>query len=200
MRPLVVVAALLLAGCASPGPADPNIFGTPPPPSPAPPPAANNTTAPVAFAHEHVAFALFLGGERVLFNHSDYDLSSVRQVRAHLHVTEKDGGGIVHVEDRFPGGVPDVTLAEFFALHGVRLANGSLTLDTRDGHNGTTWNDTAAARWRVLVQAAPNATWNASSPALVLRDGQRILVAYGTLSPEEIEREEAAVPTPPTRR
>jgi len=143
-------------------------------------------------AHQHAAFALFLEGERVRFNDTDYDLTNRRNFTAHLHSAE--GGDIIHLEGSFPNGVPDVTLASFFRNHGVSFQPGALTLDTFDHHNGTAWPDNATHRWRVWVQpAAGNWTLAPDGPGLVLRDHDRILVTYGEPSPEELARERAAV-------
>jgi hypothetical protein len=191
---LPLLAAMLLAGCAAPPPEAPANGTAPPTDAPTP---QVNATLPPKFAHEHAAFALFLAGERVAFNDTAYDLSRVGQVRAHLHVTERDGGSIVHVEGAFPGGVPNVTLQEFLAIHGVRFAPPSLTLDAQDHHNGTTWNDTAAVAWQVWLQPGRNASWEPAAPGLLLRDGQRVLLTYAPLGSAEIAAQQGAVPEPP---
>lgn len=167
MRAAVLVLALLLAGCLAP---------PPPAPVPAPP-------LPPAPAHEHAAFAMFIHEERVRFDHPDYDLNATGFPRAHLRTAEPRGEHVIHLEGDFPGGVPDVNLSAFLGSLGVRFAPGSLTLDLRDGHNGSAWNDTRAARWQVWVQqgsagSASGAQTVPLGPAHVLRGGQRVLVTY----------------------
>lgn len=198
MRAAVLVLAFLVAGCTAappttqPGPGD----GATAPPAPPPgPPGTVNLS--MQSAHEHAAFALFLAGERVSFNHSAYDLQAVRAVRAHLHVQQEHGEHVIHVEDHFPGGAPNVTLAEFFGFHGLRFARGALTLDTRDGHNGTAWNDTPDKAWQVW-SAPRNGTFAEvlDGPGLVLREGQRVLVTYAAPG-DDLAAQQAAVPEPP---
>lgn len=188
---LLVLAALLLAGCASPAP-------------PASKPAPSGTvTVGARFAHEHAGWAMFLLGERVNFTDAAYDLASVRNLSAHLHVAEEHGGGIVHIEGDFRGGAPDVTLQGFLRTLGVQLTGAGLTLDTRDHHNGTTWNGTAQLRWRVLTGAGEsgNTTWrDAREGALLpLRDGLRVLLTYGAAG-DDVARQGEAVPFPPVPR
>lgn len=191
---LAAAAATLLAGCATPAPPGGG-NGTAAPPAAPGTPAAD---APLQWGHEHATFALFILGERVSFNHVDYDLSRVRVMRAHLHVPDEF---TIHIEDDFPGGIPTVTVAEFLGVHGVRFATGALTLDRKDGHNGTTWNDTAQARWHVLVEPAnQTAAEAAAGPGHVLREGQRVLVSYAPPG-TDFAPQFAAFPAPksPTR-
>ncbi|MCA1813596.1 MAG: hypothetical protein LC624_06555 [Halobacteriales archaeon] len=190
------LALVLLAGCAAPT--------GPRPGNDTPQPGPDTTiTLPTKFLHEHAAWSMFLLGEQVDFTDPAYDLFYVRNISAHLHVQEEHGGSIVHIEGNFTDGVPDVTLQSFLATLGVRFPGPSLTLDTKDGHNGTTWNDTATLRWRVLVgDASGNGTvWRDApeGPLLPLRDGVRVLLTYG--APEQdIAAQGQAVPFPPKPR
>lgn len=163
LLPALLAAALLLAGCAAP-------------PPPAPPPPAPPALLP---AHEHASFGMFLHGEPVRFNHTDYDRAATGGGPAFLRVADPDGGHIVHLEGAFPGGVPNVTLGAFLATLGVSFELGGLTLDTRDGHNGTTWNETRGVRWQVWVQERDSgAQPRQNGPDHVLGEGQRVLLSF----------------------
>lgn len=170
MRALLLCLAVLVAGCTAPEGPPANSTADGP-----------STTVDLAerFVHEHAAFSLWLAGERLSFNHTAYDLQSVRNITAHLHIANTGGEHAIHVEGNFRGGKHDVTLGTFLRIHGLEAAPGRLTLDSRDGHNGTTWNDTAALRWQVWARPA-NGTWTQApeGPALLLRDGLRVLLTY----------------------
>lgn len=185
--------ALLLAGCTAPeGPAGSGGDGGS---------GGNDTTGgdPPAdrtprFAHEHAAFALWVAGERVSFRHADYDLGRIGIMRTHLHVQANGGEHIVHIEDRFPGGIPDATLGEFLLSLGIDARAGYLKLDTRDGHNGTAFPDGATHQWQVWLRPA-NGTW-APAPAgfgHVLRNEHRILVTYAAPG-DDLVAQQASVP------
>jgi hypothetical protein len=200
-RLALLLAALLLAGCAAPPPApDPG-----PPDATRPPDASVDVTRPV-FVHGHAAFALFILGEEVNFTHADYDASRVFG-RTHLHTLPPAGNGhIVHIEANFAGGVPNVTLAEFFAQYNVTFRAGFLRLDTHDAHNGSAWHDDGAQSWRVLVSRwgppgrLPFQAVEGDPAQVMPRDGDQVLVSYGAQGDAELAREERAVPEPPRAR
>jgi hypothetical protein len=199
-RLAVLGVLLLLAGCstAPPYPSGNGSLDTNPDQPLGP---GINLTKPRKFVHEHAGFALFVLGERVPFNATDYDLQARGNISAHLHVTEKDGGAVLHLEGFFPDGIPDITVAQFLAIHGVSYKGASLTLDTLDGHNGTTWNSTLERAWQLWVQR-PERAWEQApeGPGWFLRDGQRVLLTYAPANATQLQAQQDEVPSPPVRQ
>lgn len=153
------------------------------------------------FAHDHATFAMFVGGERVGFAHPDYDASRRGHGPPHMHVG--DGKEVWHLEGTFPGGKPDLTLERTFSYMAVAFRDGYAKLDTLGGHNGTEWRDQGSATWQVFVSRlvgddrTPFERIAASASQYKPQNMDRLLVTYGDLPPEELARQQAAVPAPP---
>lgn len=194
--------AAALAGCVAPAPGGPAGAGG----------AAGNASRPDAsvtvqqgtFVHEHAAFTMVIGGANVSFRGPAYDYATVRG-RAHMHALAPDhGDSIIHVEAYFRGGVPDVTLAEFFGMYNITLRQGFVQLDTHDHHNGTAWSDNGTQAWHVLASRirSPGRTAFAPVPAdpgaFVPRQGDEVLLAYGAYTDAQLAELEGRVPDPAT--
>lgn len=158
------------------------------------------------FAHEHPSYAIIIEGQEVSFSNQAYDIT---QISDKVHIHYRGGptdGNTWHVEAGFPNGIPDLTLNQIFAYYGVSFTQGYLKLDTRDGHNGSEWRDTGNKTWRVFVSkmtADPQSEENIRGPweeltgdytQHVPRDLHKILVTYGDLSPQEVQRQQGLVP------
>lgn len=152
------------------------------------------------FAHDHATFATFIGGERVGFAHPDYDASKRGHGPPHMHTN--DGREVWHIEGRFPGGTPDMTLEALFGYHSVVFQEGYMKLDRAAGHNGTEWRDEGNATWQVYVSKMAGDARGPFEPApegarYVPQDMDQVLITYGELTPAELARQQAAVPAPP---
>lgn len=153
------------------------------------------------FIHDHASFALFIGGEKVSFVHPDYDAGQRGMGPPHMHIG--DGREIWHIEGSFVGGRSDLTLADSSLYNGVTFRQGSMKLDTLGGHNGTEWRDQGNATWEVYVsrmvgdQRAPFERIEGDYSQYAPQNLDMILVTYGDLTPEELARQQAAVPQPP---
>jgi hypothetical protein len=163
--------------------------------------------SPLKFGHEHPSFSLFIGGQEVSFNSVDYDIANIKN-HVHMHTAAGDPvrAHTWHLESNFPNGIPDLTLQHIFAQYGVTFSQGYLKLDTHDEHNGSEFRDTGSTVWHVfLSKNIANSTGNqrqAFEPVpgdysqAIPRDGDKFLITYGDLTPEEITREEGLVPDP----
>ncbi len=157
--------------------------------------------------HEHAAFAVFIDGERLRFDHTDYDLEATQFPDAHLRTTGTSGGDVIHIEGMFADGKPDVTLAGFLRSLDVHFGPGVMRLDERGDHNGTLIADGDGKKWSVFLsqrdaegqRGAFEEQWGDYTDIL-LRDGMRILLTYGSpleMDDQEYARQQAAVPEPP---
>ena len=158
------------------------------------------------FAHEHPAYALYIEGEHVTFNHPDYDARAIND-KVHIHYRGDEASAATwHVEANFPNGIPDLTLQQIFAQYGLTFRHGYLKLDTKDGHNGTEWPDRGDHRWRVFVsKVVVGENGNERQPftevpgdysQYVPRDFEKILITYGNLTAEQIQMQQQAIPEP----
>lgn len=163
---------------------------------------------PLKFAHEHPTYFVFIENERVEWNHGDYDISKISD-KVHLHIDGRPARAATwHVESRFPDGIPDLSLEKVFAQYGVHVRQGTLKLDTHDGHNGTEWKDTGAKKWRMFVsKMIVNSTTGANERQAFVeqtgdysqyapRDLDQILLTYGDLTPEMIAAQQAQATEP----
>jgi hypothetical protein len=165
--------------------------------------------APQKFVHEHPTYAIFIHGEHVSFNDVAYDQRNIND-KVHLHTTSGSPAKAAtwHVEGLFPGGVPTWGLGRIFEQYQVTFRQGYLKLDSLDGHNGTAWPDEGSNVWQVWSsKVVVNATTgeNERQPwtqvtgdyaTHVPRDLEKILITYGTLTPEEVTRQQGLVPEP----
>ncbi len=156
--------------------------------------------------HEHAAFALFIKGEQVLFNHPDYDVSATKFPEAHLRTSQEGGGDIIHIEGLFPNAEPDITLAGFLASLDIKFSPGVLTLDNKADHNGTLIADGNGRKWSVYASErngsdrGPFVLQMGDYSDLRLRDGLRVLITFTNpmeFTDAEQARQQAAIPEPP---
>lgn len=152
------------------------------------------------FAHDHASFAVFLGGEQVRFVSPDYDASTLGMGPPHMHVG--DGKEVWHIEGSFPDGTPDLTLEDMFVYNGVKFRQGYMKLDAKGGHNGTEWRDQGNATWQVYVSKMVGDRRGPFEPVAdyaqyMPQDLDQVLLTYGELTPEELARQQRAVPPPP---
>lgn len=154
-----------------------------------------------AFAHDHATFGVFIGGQDVGFSHPDYDASKRGHGPPHMH--SSDGRAVWHIEGRFPGGKPDLTLEDLFVYHSVKFRGGSMQLDTMAGHNGTEWRDQGNATWQVFVsrmagdQRAPFEGVEGDISQYVPQNMEKVLITYGEPTPADLARQQSLVPAPP---
>jgi len=202
--PRALALVVLLAGCL--GPSEPRAGGPPDEGrSPDPDPPEAPPSEELRFAHEHAALAIIVDGQRANLRDPAYDLSRTRDVRAHMHVGEADGGSAVHVEAEFPGGIPNLTLAEVFSLLGMTLEGGRLALNPQAAHGPIERSDgersTLRVFFRPMLPDGAFGPWTQIEdyPRWVPRHANRILVTFGEAAGEELERQLAEAMQPPIR-
>lgn len=154
------------------------------------------------YGHEHAAFAIFTNGQRVRFDDPAYDASQISG-KVHMNVSEPDGGAIWHLEGQFLLAQPNLTLARILGQYGLHFEQGLLILDRHDGHNGATWPDEKPDAWHLFVSNRTSGVRNAFQEIVqnytkyIPRDGDQVLLTYGSPTPVELAREEAVIPLPP---
>ncbi|MHB1260193.1 MAG: hypothetical protein ACYC2H_00610 [Thermoplasmatota archaeon] len=144
------------------------------------------THKPDCPGHWHATYQVFDEGEQLSFQHSRFDMRSM-SMRTHIH-QPKDY--LMHLE----AGCADVS--EFFDDMGMDLKRSSFELD-KELHDGKTLANEGNLTLRFFV-ASSNGTWQERPdlPSYQPRDGDRFLITYGNYTPEEIARQQAAVPQP----
>lgn len=152
------------------------------------------------FIHEHASWSIFIDDEHVSFVGSNYDVSTRGMGPPHMHVG--DGREVWHIEGQFSNGTSDLTLEKMFTYTSVLFHQGYMKLDS-PGHNGTEWRDAGNATWKVYVskmaadQRGPFDLIPGDYSQYVPQNQDKVLVTYGSLTPDALAREEAAVPAPP---
>lgn len=139
--------------------------------------------------HEHASFRVWDGPQELSFQHSRFDMRNMA-MKAHLH---QPNDYQVHLE----GKCADVS--EFFSLMGMMLRTGYLKLDS-ELHEGRVLEDNGNETLQFFLyhDAGGNWTWDSypDLPGHQLRDKQRMLVAYGNYTTQEIAQMQAQVPSP----
>lgn len=137
--------------------------------------------------HEHASFRVADGGQLLSFQHPRFDMRNMA-MRAHLH---QPNDNQVHLEGRC------ASVSEFFGLMGMTLKPDYLKLDG-ELHGGrilrSDGNHTLG--FYLYHDVAGNWTWEpyADLPGHQLRDKQRMLVAYGNYTDEQLTDLQARVP------
>ncbi len=144
------------------------------------------THAPDCPGHWHATYQVFDEGEQLSFQHPRFDMRSM-SMRTHIH-QPKDY--LMHLE----AGCADVS--EFFDDMGMDLRQTSFELD-EELHEGQKLQNEGNLTLRFFM-APSNGTWQEMPglPSYQPRDGDRFLITYGNLLPEEIARQQQAVPQP----
>lgn len=146
--------------------------------------------------HWHATFGVYVDGERVPFPQPPYQMSPGGKLpmRMHMHSPSQE---ILHFE---PAPAECLGVADTFELLDVDLAAGSLTFEephgTFDGEYEAEGNKTV----RYFVQ--PRDGELAEEPWSALRnrqldDGEKLLVAYGDYTMDEISAMMDAISAPP---
>ena len=144
------------------------------------------THQPDCPGHWHATYLVFDEGEQLSFQHPRFDMRSM-SMRTHIH-QPKDY--LMHLE----AGCADVS--EFFDAMGMDLRRDSFELD-KELHEGRTLANEGNLTLRFFM-APFNGTWQEMPglPSYQPHDGDRFLITYGNLLPEEIARQQEAVPQP----
>lgn len=139
--------------------------------------------------HEHASFRVAVEGDVLSFQHKKFDMQGgPMPMRAHLH---QPNDYQIHLE----GSCADV--GDFFSFMGMKLKPGYLKLDDvmhdgrelrEDGNN--------TLRFYLYHDVGGNGTWEPYEGLIghQPRDQQRMLVAYGNYTQEEVASLQARVP------
>lgn len=142
--------------------------------------------------HEHATFRVVDEGQVLSFQNPRFDMQHMA-MRAHMH---QPNDYQIHLE----GGC--ATVREFFSLLGARLEPGELTLDDTL-HDGKVLRDDGnrTLQFHLYRDVDGNSTWT-PFPGLAdhqLRNGQRMLVAYGNYTDEQLAVLQSRVPPAATQ-
>lgn len=168
---LLAFAALIIVSAVS----DERSIASRPPTAPhLPLPEPTNATQRTG--HVHADFAVFLHGEKLDFSKQEYDdvLPAL-----HLHVQNQDGGSVLHAFEARD----NATLGSFFASLGMSFDRDCFSTGAERYCSNRTHE------LRFYVNGAPHAAYGSYEP----RDLDRILISYGSESPEEVMRQMKSV-------
>lgn len=154
----------------------------------------------------HIGWGLFVDGERIDFSDDAYQVAATQHQEAHLR--PGSGDQIIHVEGIFRG-EPLVTLRSFLGSLDVEFQPGYLRLDNKTAaHGGRDFPDGGGKIWRVYVSERSSEHEGGRTPfeqasgdfgGLILQDGQRILITYGSpdqINDQVLQQQQSQVPEP----
>ena len=122
------------------------------------------------FYHVHADFAVYINGKKMDFNSPMYDQ---RDPRIHLHVRNKYGDSVIHVEGEH------VKLGEFFTSIGMRLTEKCFRTTSVNFCN----DDKRTLKFYV------NSIRNKDFGNYDIKDLDRILITFGDETEEEIKKQ-----------
>lgn len=136
--------------------------------------------------HWHASFRVYEDGEPLSFQHQRFDMRYMGMA-GHLH---QSNDWKMHLE----GGC--LTVSGFFDNMGMDLARDSFELD-KELHGGRVL-ETEGNQTLGFFLGLANATWieKPDLPSYQPKDGERILITYGTWTTEELKSWQERVPDP----
>ncbi|CAF0691453.1 DsbA family protein [Candidatus Methylacidithermus pantelleriae] len=128
--------------------------------------------------HEHADFLVMVDGKPIDFSLPRYQSArgQEKDPKVHLH---HGNGHVLHIHAR------GVTLSYFFQTLGIRFGPEGMVMD-----DGRKYPNDGGRHWRLFVNGTENHLLERYEP----KDLDRILLTYGPLPPQEIQRELAMVP------
>ena len=120
----------------------------------------------VGSTHIHAFFKVYVNGEQLDFTQGKYLLKS-----RYAHIHDREPGDIIHIH------ATGVKLGFFFDTLGIRFTSSCLTLD-----DGEQFCNQGVNTLKIFVNNNPNDDFENYLP----RDGDRILISYGSESPEAV--------------
>jgi hypothetical protein len=154
-------------------------------------------------SHWHSTFDVYVqegnGTRRVNFRHPSFDLNGQTPLRAHMH--QGDGKNQLH----FEGGGVCVGVEEAFRYVDVDLEGNSIRftgIHEDLGQDGT-FREEGNKTLEVYIES-PEGVWRHPSVGSILdyqlKDGERILILYGSFTDEQVAEFQAAMPVPDSGR
>jgi len=194
---LLVLVALVLAGCATPSESPATTTGAP---------AARGGCTPTGL-HEHASYAVFIENQSVSWNNAVFAYPRAGSLAGHIH---PPNGHVLHMEGR----TTCVTVGSFFATAlATNVSQDALTLDhvVHDGRTVKTGSEgrlrfflgEPPAEWKNLSQSqrhylpSSNVTWSEvpDLPDLQPHDGEYLLMTFGKESDAAIRWQELSIPS-----
>ncbi len=146
--------------------------------------------------HEHASFRVFVRNESVRWTDARWDFGRGNgRLAGHIHLPSDH---TIHIEG---GRTACTTVASFFRFGlASELRTDHLTLDDEQ-HGGAAVVDGQGGDLRFFLQTAANATWREAPdlPQRQPRDGDYLLVTFGTEGAGDIAWQESSVPRPDPR-
>lgn len=134
--------------------------------------------------HEHANFRVFDQGRELEFKHPRFDMKYMA-MKAHLHQPDDSQ---IHLE----GDCADVST--FFSLMGMKLRPGYLKLDD-ELHASKELQDNGNDTLRFFLYHKEDGNWTwtekPDAPDYQLRSMQRLLITYGNLTDDNIQRQQS---------
>ncbi|MDO8624848.1 MAG: hypothetical protein Q7R47_02100, partial [Candidatus Diapherotrites archaeon] len=129
--------------------------------------------APAEPIHWHADFKVYLDNNAFDFSQSKYQSVEGNELSERIHLHENDGN-VIHIEGA------DVLLGEFFNSIGMKFSSTCFVTDTNKSYC-----DGAAGQLKFFVNGQINTQFENYVP----QDLDRILIAYGNETPEQLQQE-----------
>jgi hypothetical protein len=168
------------------------------------------THTPDCPTHWHATFGVFVPSasnasqpEEVNFRSPFYDISGGQMPeRAHMH--QSDGYNQMHFEQAGTC----VGVQEWMRYVGIKLTSDSITLEGHHADLGQTgtWKDSGAQTLHVWIESNVGGTWTWQEHSVKsilgyqLKDGEKILVYYGSFSDAQVQQMKASIHDPVSRQ